>query len=240
MQRTALVTLMLALLPLGLLAEDPEHALARKTIERLAPGAELESVRASEVPGMLELVVNGEVVYLSADGRHLFQGQLVDTASASNLSERRRESLRAERIAAAPKNIRISLDAPEEAHRLTVFTAFDCGYCRRFHEEVDAYLAAGISVDYVLLPLAGEGTDVDRSSAAAHCADDRRSALDRAMRGETLAVANCPSGYQAGKELARALGIQQTPTFVAPGGQRLRYLPPGEMREALDSALAGR
>lgn len=213
---------------------------ARDALAKLALTATVESVRESPVEGFLELVANGEVLYLSRDGKHVFQGNLMQVDSARNLTENSREGLRKQRIDGLAAESKVSYDAEQTSHRITVFTALDCGYCRTFHKGIADVLERGISVDYVLIPLAGEGTPVDATSQSVFCAADRRSALDIAMRGEEVPMAICPSGYHAGKALARALGINRTPTLIASGGQQLRFGSPDQLRAELDALVAAR
>lgn len=211
---------------------------ARDALAKLAPHATLESVREAPVEGFLELISNGEVLYLSRDGKHVFQGNLMQVDGARNLTENSREAMRKQRIEGLAADSLISYEAEQSSHRITVFTALDCGYCRRFHQDIASVLERGISVDYVLIPLAGEGTPVDATSQSVHCAADRRSALDIAMRGEPLPASMCPSGYDAGKALARTLGIKRTPTFIASGGEQLRFGTVDQLRTELDALVA--
>ncbi len=60
------------------------------------------------------------------------------------------------------------------------------------------------------------------------------------MRGETIEGPVCPSGYEAGKALAAALGINRTPTLIAPDGQQLRFGSADELRSQLDAVVASR
>lgn len=235
--RCVLSLLLMIALPCA--AASPE-AVAKAALARVGAGESIGAVRAAPVAGWLEVEVGSEVVYVSEDGRHLLSGRLLDTVAGTDLSERARERLRVERLSAADRDAMIRFEAPGSRHRITVFTALDCGFCRRFHGELSQYLAQGISVDYVLIPLGGEGSAADRQSASVFCAKDRRSALDAAMGGAPVQAPSCPSPYAAGKALADALGIRTTPTFIAAGGQQLRYLPPAEMRATLDRLLAGR
>lgn len=213
---------------------------ARAALAKLAPTANLESVREAPLDGFLELVVNGEVLYLSRDGKHVIQGNLMQVDGARNLTEKSREGRRKQRIEGLAAESMVSYEAEQASHRITVFTALDCGYCRNFHQGIASVLERGISVDYVLIPLAGEGTPVDATSQSVFCAADRRSALDIAMRGEPVPMAMCPSGYDAGKELARTLGINRTPTLIASGGEQLRFGSADQLRAALDALVAAR
>jgi len=220
-------------------AATPED-IAKAALTRVGAEQAIGAVKAAPVTGWLEVELGGEVVYVSADGRHVLTGRLLDSHAGVDLSEQARERLRAARLSAAGRDAMIAFEAPQSRHRITVFTALDCGYCRKFHNDIAQYLSAGISVDYVLIPLGGEGSPADSNSAGVFCSDDRHSALDRAMRGEAIAAPSCPSPYSAAKALAASLGIRTTPTFIAAGGQSLRYTAPNEMRETLDRLLASK
>jgi thiol:disulfide interchange protein DsbC len=220
-------------------AADPDTT-AREALARLLPQSKVESVRPAPIEGMLEVVANGEVLYLSRDGKHLFHGNLLEIDGGRNLTESSRERVRKLRIDALDDDSLIRYEASPASHRITVFTALDCGYCRRFHQGIAEVLARGISVDYVLIPLAGDGSAADATSRSVFCAADRRGALDQAMRGETIEGPVCPSGYEAGKALAAALGINRTPTLIAPDGQQLRFGSAEDLRSQLDAAVASR
>ncbi|MBD8527641.1 DsbC family protein [Pseudomarimonas arenosa] len=208
---------------LGQAAEETNDALrerAQAALSRLVPQAKLEQVRASSVDGMLELVVDGNVLYLSADGKHLFQGNVFDTARATNLTEQSRSSLRKDGIAKLSESTLIRFAPKAPTHEVTVFTAIDCAYCRRFHQDIEEYLDAGIAVNYVLIPLGGAGSAADQASRQVHCAADRPQAFTAATFGQSVeARAECPSGYQAGIDLAARLGITNTPTLIGSNGE---------------------
>ena len=196
--------------------------IARTALQRLAPEAKIEQISTSPIQGWLQLVVDGKLLYLSEDGRHLLQGSLIDTASAVNLSELARDQLRQQAIVGLPESTTIRFAPSSPQHEITVFTAIDCSYCRRFHQNIERYLEAGIAVNYVLIPLAGPGSLAERLSQQVHCAADRPSAFTAATLGQALEErAECPSGFRAGVDLATRLGIRNTPTLIGSRGEML-------------------
>lgn len=214
-------------------AGDRMRSTAEAALGRIAPQLAVESVREAAMPGLIEVEAGGQLFYLSADGRHLLQGTLIDTVDRVDLSERRRQATRREALATLDPEQTIRFAATEERHRVTVFTALDCGYCRRFHADIDAYTQAGISVDYVLIPLAGEGSASDQTGARLFCAADRQDAFTRATAGERIEGPMCESGYAAGKALAARLGIRNTPSIVRADGSLSGYQSPDELLASL-------
>ena len=147
-------------------------------------------------------------------------------------------ALRAAALASLPQDARIGY-APQSPskHRVTVFTAVDCGYCRRFHADIDGYLARGIAVDYVMIPLAGPGSEAERVSKAVYCASDRQAAFTEATMGQPVTADECESRYSDGVSLAQRLGITSTPTIVGPDGKVLGgYLAPAQLEARLLAA----
>lgn len=235
------LTMLLAMAAGGLAQASESSDVARRgvveeALARIAPQLEVEAVREAPMPGLIEIEAGGQLFYLSADGRHLLQGSLIDTVERVDLSERRRQHTRREALSALPPEQTIAFEADEAKHRVTVFTALDCGYCRRFHADIEAYREAGISIDYVLLPLAGEGSEADRTGARLFCAADRQDAFTRATRGEPIEGPMCKSGYGEGKALAARLGIRNTPTIVRADGSVSGYQTPTELLASLSAS----
>ena len=71
-------------------ANTPE-ARAIAAIQALNPRVSIDKVRAAPIAGFQEAIVQGQVVYVSDDGRYLFlpgpQGALYDVAAKKDLSE---------------------------------------------------------------------------------------------------------------------------------------------------------
>ena len=59
----------------------------RETIAQRLPGFTINSVSASPLPGMLEVIYDGGVIYVSGDARYAITGNLVDLETRENLTE---------------------------------------------------------------------------------------------------------------------------------------------------------
>ena len=68
----------------------PPQADPRAEIAAHIPGARPEELRATAVPGIYELTRGADIVYVTADGKYAFTGDLVELASDKNLTEQRR------------------------------------------------------------------------------------------------------------------------------------------------------
>lgn len=215
-----------------------DEAPIRAGLARIAPQMPIERISPSAVPGLAEVSTGSQIYYISLDGSVLIHGSMLRTRDGVDLSEIRRSELRAAAIDALPADARVRY-APSSAakHRVTVFTAVDCGYCRRFHAGIEGYLAEGIAVDYVMIPLAGPGSEADRTSSRVYCADDRQAAFTAATEGLPFEAPDCRSAYPEGVALAQRLAVGTTPTIVTADGRIVGgFLEPAQLKQRL---LAG-
>jgi thiol:disulfide interchange protein DsbC len=99
-----------ALLVLGALlaqtAAPAEQASVDPRVEVASriPGAKVEQLKATPIPGMYEYTRGTEIAYVTADGKYAISGDLFDLAKNDNLTEQHRRELRSKLIAAVPED----------------------------------------------------------------------------------------------------------------------------------------
>jgi thiol:disulfide interchange protein DsbC len=213
-------------------AGDPRIALAAKM-----PGVLPEELRTTPVPGIYELVHEGEVRYISADGGYVFTGdlyQVTEEGEFPNLTEQRRREVRRELLAAVPEDQAIEFGPASAEHTITVFTDVDCQWCRRMHSEVEDYNRLGIRLRYLSFPRTGPNTESWRKAEAVWCAADRNDALTRAKQGKPVGGGRCNAPIRAHFDLGRRLGVSGTPGVVLENGEMIPgYLSPPRMLQAI-------
>jgi thiol:disulfide interchange protein DsbC len=212
------------------------EAAVRAGLNKLAPGVKITSVKPSPLPGLYEVVVDGQVIYVSNDGRYLLQGAIIDTASRRNLTEISEAAERKLLLATVPAARKISFTPAEAKYRVTVFTDIDCGYCRKMHTQIDEYNRLGIAVDYLFYPRTGPGSESFQKAINVWCAPDRRLAMTSAKNGKTLPERDCANAIAQDYALARKVGADGTPAVYAANGMQLGgYLSPQDLLKALKS-----
>jgi len=223
------------------LAADPAPVPASAKRPDLAPlqaalnGEKPDSVAPTAIPGLYEVVLGGQVLYLSEDGRFVIQGDLLELASRDNLTEKRRGEMRGKAIDAVGED-KMVVFAPEgpTKHTVTVFTDIDCGYCRKMHTQMTAYNKEGIKIRYLWFPREGIGSESFNKAVAVWCADDRRDAMTKAKRGENLERKTCDNPVQAEYELGQKLGVRGTPSMILESGEMIPgYVPPTQLAQML-------
>lgn len=216
-------------------AATPEETVA-KAMAVLAPNVKVDVVQESTLPGFYEAIVGPEFVYVSKDGRFVLDGNAYDVSSKTDLTAASRAKVRRVALAKLDPDERISFAPDKPKYRVTVFTDPDCPFCRRFHEQIAEYNARGIAVDYLFYPLSIH-PGADKKSQAVWCADDRRSAFNKAMAGGDVGEATCPNPVAELAELGRSLGINSTPTMLAADGTQIPgqiAMSPDQLAQALD------
>ena len=205
----------------------------------LEPRAVVEHVGAAPIPGFREVVVGGQVAYVSDDGRYLFipgsGGALYDATQKTNLTEASLGKLRSALVAKIPASDRIVYAPANPKHRVTVFTDISCGFCRKFHSEIAEYNRQGIAVEYVAFPRAGIGSEDYRQMVSVWCAPDRRKALTDAKSDRPVPARSCKSPVDMQYDIGQRAGLTGTPMVLADDGTQLGgYVPPAKLRELLD------
>ena len=182
----------------------------------------LDDVRPSPIAGLYEVVSGAEVGYVSTDGRFYVDGDVFDMESKHNLTEDKRKAGRLALLAGVKDEDAI-IFAPkgQPAHTVTVFTDVDCVHCRRMHSEIGELNRLGIRVRYLSFPRGGPGSESWRKAEAVWCSADRKGALTRAKKGETVTAGKCDSPVAAEYELGRQIGISGTPGIVTETGEFL-------------------
>lgn len=207
----------------------------RQKLEQSLPGVAIDSLKKVDNADLYEGVINGEILYFSADGRYVLQGELVSLESRTNLTEQRRVSLRKDIIDSLDEEDMIIFEPKQTEHTLTVFTDIDCVYCRKMHSEIEQYKDLGIRIRYMAYPRGGIGSQSYDEAVTVWCNEDRHDAMTRAKAGEEMKAKTCDNPVKAEFETGQKLGVQGTPALFTENGQMLPgYVPPERLKEILE------
>jgi len=199
-----------------------------------------DDVNVSPVAGWYTIHRGSVVAYISADGRYLLQGDLVDLDNQVNLSENVRTNARRELMATVADDQTILFTPEEVKYSVSVFTDVDCTYCRRLHSQIDQYLALGIQVRYLMYPRNGPASRAWNTAEDVWCAADRQSALTMAKLDREFPTAKCDaSAIQEQYILGRDVGLTGTPAIILEDGTLIGgYLAPDQLIATLEQKAA--
>jgi thiol:disulfide interchange protein DsbC len=192
------------------------------------------------------LLPDNETLLVSADGRFVL-GRNVSEFKADNLEPVLSQVVELAK-AGAKKEIINAFKNTEDQQivypafggkkaEIYVFTDVNCGYCRKFHNDVPELTKAGIEVHY----LAGPFFSKDRASLERiWCSEDPLKAMDKAKSGQKNSGVEvteaCVQTVTEHIALGQSLGIRGTPALFTKEGEQLGgYVPPKQLISQLIS-----
>ncbi len=232
--KTLNLRILLAAAPLLVLSAA--QAGPKEDIAAMVPGLTVDDVTESPIPGVYEVVVGGQIVYITGDKRYLLKGEIVDLTTNESVTEARRSSVRLQQMAQVKESEMIIFEPENPKHTITVFTDIDCGYCRKLHQEMDQMQALGIRVRYMFYPRMGPGSEGWAKAEAVWCSDDRQQALTDAKLGKKIDAPSCGATPVAAEyEMGNRIGVRGTPAIMTEDGSLLPgYVPATELAAYLD------
>jgi thiol:disulfide interchange protein DsbC len=224
--------LLLGLVCSTALSAEPDIRRLKADLGRAFPDTPMTSLklRPSLVPGLHELELEGQVFYVSADGRFLFLGDVFDLKERVNVTEGKREELVVRLLSEMGEQNMIVIGPESPKRTVTVFTDVDCTYCAKFHLDVPELNRRGVKVRYLFFPRGGVGSESYKRAVAVWCAADRVQAIGIAKARGKISMKTCPHPVERHVALGESLGITGTPTLFLDNGKRVPgYVPPARL-----------
>jgi thiol:disulfide interchange protein DsbC len=252
---TPALVLIASLLAVQPATADADAARLLAGLRAAHPGTQFNEVATTEVPGLYEVWMNGNVAYVaSANPRIFLFGRLFDTQAMRDLTgpklaqragDGRATSetagATAQQDAAPPVSFdqlpladAISVRRGNGKRHVAVFSDPSCGFCKRLEAELATL--DDVTVHTFLVPFLGEARPV-----AIWCAEERNHAWHQWMlRGDASAQrpnARCENPVARNLSLARALRVAGTPTmFWADGSRTDGYIDRSVIQSRLEGA----
>ena len=193
----------------------------RQMLDTLSFPVAVSSVSPSPVEGLyLIQLEGGQVLYASADGKHLIQGQMLSVKEGEirNLTAEVQAAAISDVINGIPADQMVVFSPDQPKTHVTVFTDVDCGYCRKLHEEVGELNDLGIEVRYAAFPRGGMQSPTAATMRSIWCAEDQQTAMTRAKQGKSVKSASCDDPVAEQYQLGAQVGVQGTPAIFLANG----------------------
>ena len=210
-----------------------------KVLLDVFPEGNNAKISESSIQGLYTISIGSQVFYMSQNGKFILQGDIYDAKTGTNLTEQDRISARKDFLNQLNEEEMVIFAPDEFQHTITVFTDVDCGYCRKFHSEIDEVMEQGIRVRYLFFPRTGPDTESWEKAEKVWCSQDRHSAITKAKQGKSLRAKICSeTPVQKHYSLGQMFMVQGTPTMVSDKGKTIiGYLPAGVLKDRLESDL---
>ena len=220
-----------ALIPLALAVAMPAPAVAQAAADpttAIRAGVEswlqgqfkVESLRRSPIPGIWEVQIGTDLIYVDERGQHAFvEGQLVDLRSNRNLTQERIDEITAVNFKDLPLSWAIKQVNGKGTRRLAVFEDPNCGHCRNLRREL--MNVPDVTIYIFTLPILA--ADSRQKAIQAWCAPDQVKAWnDLMLLGKVPENrGTCDNPVDKVSELGRKLKVTGTPTMILANGKRV-------------------
>ena len=139
--------------------QSDESKIISSLLKVLPEGMSVQSIKKSQIEN-LYIVDIGDLqpLYVSKDGEFFFYGELY-AINGNQLENTTKDEINLKRKKILDNGLSrddfISFKAINEKYKVTIFTDVDCGYCRKFHNEMADYNNLGITINYVAFPRSG-------------------------------------------------------------------------------------
>lgn len=223
--------------PFAAAMADDKQAVS-EAIQQNMPGIPIDSLEESPAKGIYELVSNGQIAYVTADGKYLIAGDLIDIENRRNITQAKQDQQRLSLLEGIADDRKLVYPAEgEQKHAITILTDPTCPFCDKLHKELPKLREAGVEVTYILTPRQGAGSKGFDLSSRVQCADEPKEALELAMAGKSVGGEACKNELiKQNMDLSGRLGMSGTPYTILPSGTALPgYRPAKVMLEAIRS-----
>ncbi len=215
------------------LAATPDETKLLESLRKAHPGTQFSEVSRTDVDGIYEVWMSGNVAYVAATNPRFFIfGRLFDTQSMRDvtgprIAQRNADQggqLQSQSVSTAPVSIdqlpladAIKTVRGNGQRKVAVFSDPNCIYCKQLEPELAG--VDNVTVYTFLVPFQGEARPI-----SIWCAADRERAwrqwMLQAEASQLQPNANCEHPVMRNLELARRLGVQGTPTLFWADGTR--------------------
>ena len=217
-----------------------ETEIVTKINQVLPAGMSVKGIKQSQVEGLFVVDIGDlQPIYASKDGNFFLYGEMYAIKNGELLNTTKQEISLNRRAILDSELLEkdfITFAATDEKHVITVFTDVDCGYCRKFHGEIEDYNAQGITVNYVAFPRSGLESESYNKIVSAWCSSDPKGTLTAFKEGRDPALKLCQDHpVEDHYLLGQRIGITGTPAIISSSGDLLPgYLPPMELLKKLN------
>ena len=220
--------------------KSDELLIASKINTVLPEGMSVQSVKESQIENLFIVDIGDlQPIYASKNGEFFFYGELY-AVNGNMLQNTTKDEVNLKRKSILDETLSeddfISFKSENEKHSVTIFTDVDCGYCRKFHNEIQDFNDLGITVNYVAFPRSGLDSVSYNKIVTAWCSKDPKSVLTKMKQGQDVQLSMCQNHpVEAHFLLGQKIGITGTPAIIKSNGELLPgYLPPEELLTRLN------
>lgn len=206
----------------------------RKSVQPLLGDDKIIKVSEVEKTGIFEIVTGRSILYTNKTGSVLLEGQLIDTKSRENLTEKSNSNLGAFNFNDIPLKGAIKTVRGDGSRRVITFEDPNCGWCRKLMTEFNKL--TNVTVYTFIVPVLGE--DSKGKAKAILCASNPTKTWVDLMSNANYSITKkeCDVSFNENIELMQKLRLRGTPAILFENNTKV----PGFMTsEKIEAKLKG-
>ena len=201
---------------------------AKKAIQESYPNLPIENIKKID-ESLFEVVIQGEIFYLSADHKYFFAGNIIDVKTKENITETSRKGRRLSILENLKTENMIVYKPNKTDYVLTIFSDTSCPYCQKLHGELDKLIENNIEIRYILFPRFGQNSDAYMQMISVWCSKDKKIALDNVFDDKNITQnTQCDNPMIENLDLAQKLSVTGTPMMFTENGTVIPGYQPAE------------
>jgi thiol:disulfide interchange protein DsbC len=229
------------LLTLTAAARADDAAIRKNLAERLPNLPKIDEISKTPIPGLYEVRIGTELLYVDEHADHLIQGSMIDVRTRTDLTQARIDKLTAVDFATLPLKDAMLIKQGSGARRLVIFADPNCGYCKRIEREL--VTLKDVSIYTFLYPILGPDSNV--KSKDIWCSKEPAKAWRAWMidgQAPAKAAAGCDTGaLERNIALGQKYRVQGTPGVLFEDGTRAPgAIPAAQIEQRLQAAASKR
>lgn len=202
----------------GLVHAQSETQIRAELQKRIGPNTKIKSVNPSPISGIYEVLVGNEVFYTDSNSKYLIQGDIIEIASGSNITEQRKADLnRIKWSELSPANAFKAVRG-NGSRQVAIFSDPNCGYCKRLEKSLQQL--DNVTIYTYLIPILSP--DSSQKSKQIWCSPDpQKTYIDWMINNITpTGKSDCATPLDKNMAFAKTYGITGTPTLFFTDGSR--------------------
>jgi thiol:disulfide interchange protein DsbC len=194
----------------------------------------IEHVVKTAYAGLYEVVIGDQLLYTDEQGLYLFDGNVIDVKTRTNLTEKRSQQLFAIEFDKLPLELAVKKVKGNGKRKMAYFTDPNCSYCKKLEKELNK--VSDVTLYLFLYPIF-QGSD--ETVRDVHCAKNSVKAWDDLMlNGIAPAHANCKVPTEKVMALGKKLRVNGTPNLIFGDGVQVPgFLPAEELEKRLNESV---
>ena len=213
-------------------APTADAVAVKKLVEERFPGVQVRYVAKAPFLGLYEAMFDDQMIYVDPKAAYIFVGNVYDTKTKVNLTERKARELNRIAWNELPLHLAIRKVKGNGSRKLAVFSDADCPFCQRLEETLKD--VNDVTIYTFLYPIDQLHPDAARKSRVIWCSPDKVKAWDDFYASGALPSNNgdCDNPIAATQALGQKLRVTATPTMVFADGTIVPGAIPAQSLEA--------